>query len=228
MACGTLPRWDCLPQGNRAFTGAPCCRPCPRAAAGLTISLTQTQPYQPSPKGLSGRPAHRPFRALLGVHSRYGLQKQANVARREQMISFCGRRGGKTPALLLSVLSGFFMRKGWWNKALLQVEERVGHGRGVDGIGELLLVARRVAGQATARSRSGRRRDDVHPALGRAAPLAVEHPMDQDVVRDRRNPLRHPADGDLLCVSKKNEGRIDHGRRQGLTRATLAPWEERP
>jgi hypothetical protein len=141
MACGTLPRWDCLPQGNRA------------AAAGFTISLTQTQPYQPSPKGLSGWPAHRPFRGLLGVHSRYGLQKQAKVARREQMISFCGRRGEKTLALLLS---GFFMHKGWWNKALLQVEERVGHGRGVDGIGELLLVARRVAGQATARNRSGR------------------------------------------------------------------------
>jgi hypothetical protein len=26
-----------------------------------------TQPYQPSPKGSSGRPAHRPFRGLLGV-----------------------------------------------------------------------------------------------------------------------------------------------------------------
>src|SRR5262252_10169856 len=30
-----------------------------------------TQPCQPSPKGPSGRPAHRPFRGLLGIHSRY-------------------------------------------------------------------------------------------------------------------------------------------------------------
>src|SRR5262249_32675804 len=36
-----------------------------------------TQPYQPSPKGLSGRPAHRPFRGLLSVHSRYGLHTRA-------------------------------------------------------------------------------------------------------------------------------------------------------
>src|SRR5882724_11593450 len=36
-----------------------------------------TQPYQPSPKGLSGRPAHRPFRGLLGVDSRYGLHTRA-------------------------------------------------------------------------------------------------------------------------------------------------------
>ena len=35
------------------------------------------QPYQPSPKGLSGRPAHRPFRGLLGVHSRCGPYTRA-------------------------------------------------------------------------------------------------------------------------------------------------------
>jgi single-strand DNA-binding protein len=29
--------------------------------------------YQPSPVPLPGRPAHRPFRGLLSVHSRYGL-----------------------------------------------------------------------------------------------------------------------------------------------------------
>ena len=32
--------------------------------------LSLTQPYQPSPFAGSGRPAHRPFRGLLGVHSR--------------------------------------------------------------------------------------------------------------------------------------------------------------
>ena len=31
-----------------------------------------TQPYQPSTKPLSARPAHRPFRGLLSVHSRCG------------------------------------------------------------------------------------------------------------------------------------------------------------
>jgi hypothetical protein len=36
-----------------------------------------TQPCQPSPIWLSGRPAHRPFRGLLGVHSRYGLHTRA-------------------------------------------------------------------------------------------------------------------------------------------------------
>src|SRR5882757_2795277 len=35
------------------------------------------QTYQSSPKGLSGRPAHRPFRGLLGVHSRCGLHTRA-------------------------------------------------------------------------------------------------------------------------------------------------------
>jgi len=40
------------------------------------VSLV-TQPFQPSPKGSSGRPAHRPFRGLLGVQSRYGLHTRA-------------------------------------------------------------------------------------------------------------------------------------------------------
>jgi hypothetical protein len=35
--------------------------------------LRSAQPCQLSPKGSSGRPAHRPFQGLLGVHSRYGL-----------------------------------------------------------------------------------------------------------------------------------------------------------
>ena len=43
------------------------------------------QPYQPSPKGLSGRPAHRPFRGLLGVHSRYGLHTRAVTVFRDTL-----------------------------------------------------------------------------------------------------------------------------------------------
>ena len=53
-----------------------CCCHYPGAAPGRTLrSFTQT--YQPSPKGSSGRPAHRPFRGLLGIHSRCGLHTRA-------------------------------------------------------------------------------------------------------------------------------------------------------
>jgi hypothetical protein len=48
-----------------------CCRHYPGAATGVVLRSIP-QPYQPSPKGLSGRPAHRPFRGLLSVHSGYG------------------------------------------------------------------------------------------------------------------------------------------------------------
>src|SRR5713101_5193763 len=62
-------------------TGLPCCVrfPCVHAAATtpaqrLNVSFAHSvQTYQSSPKGLSGRPAHCPFRGLLGVHSRCGL-----------------------------------------------------------------------------------------------------------------------------------------------------------
>ena len=65
--------------------GFPCCVrfPCVHAVATTpaqrlgVLFRSFTQPCQPSPKGLSGRPAHRPFRGLLGVHSRYGLHTRA-------------------------------------------------------------------------------------------------------------------------------------------------------
>ena len=55
--------------------GFPCCArfPCVRAAASTPVQRLGvvfahlTQSYQPSPKLQSGRPAHRPFRGLLGV-----------------------------------------------------------------------------------------------------------------------------------------------------------------
>ena len=65
--------------------GFPCCArfPCVRAAAttpvqrlGVVVAHL-TQPYQPSPITLSGRPAHRPFRGLLSVHSRCGPHTRA-------------------------------------------------------------------------------------------------------------------------------------------------------
>jgi hypothetical protein len=49
-----------------------CCRHYPGAATGCIV-CSLPQPCQPSPIRVSGRPAHRPFRGLLGVHSRYGL-----------------------------------------------------------------------------------------------------------------------------------------------------------
>src|SRR6266478_6182256 len=65
--------------------GFPCCVrfPCVLAAATTpaqrlgVLFRSVTQPCQPSPKGLSGRPAHCPFRGLLSVHSRCGLHTRA-------------------------------------------------------------------------------------------------------------------------------------------------------
>jgi hypothetical protein len=51
--------------------------PLPRRSGWAYYFAHSPQPYQPSPKGLSGRPAHCPFRGLLGVHSRYGLHTRA-------------------------------------------------------------------------------------------------------------------------------------------------------
>src|SRR5262245_43775605 len=44
-----------------------------------------SQPCQPSPKTRSGRPAHCPFRGLLGVHSRYGLHTRAVTVYRDTL-----------------------------------------------------------------------------------------------------------------------------------------------
>src|SRR5947207_8383994 len=59
--------------------------PLPRRSGWAYSSLCFTQPYQPSPKGLSGRPAHRPFRGLLGVYSRYGLHTRAVTVYRDTL-----------------------------------------------------------------------------------------------------------------------------------------------
>ena len=60
----------------RALSLCTCCRHYPGTATGRTLR-SFTQPYQRSPIGLSGRPVHRPFRGLLGVHSRCGLHTRA-------------------------------------------------------------------------------------------------------------------------------------------------------
>src|SRR6202011_2116920 len=65
--------------------------PCVHTAATtpaqrLNVSLRSfVQTYQSSPIGLSGRPAHCPFRGLLGVHSRYGLHTRAVTVYRDPL-----------------------------------------------------------------------------------------------------------------------------------------------
>ena len=61
----------------RALSLCTCCRHYPGAADGRTCRSKITHPCQPSPIPLSGRPAHRPFRGLLGVYSRCGLHTRA-------------------------------------------------------------------------------------------------------------------------------------------------------
>ena len=55
--------------------------PLPRRSGWATFAHS-TQPYQPSPKGLSGRSAHRPFRGLL---DRYGLHTRAVTVFRDTL-----------------------------------------------------------------------------------------------------------------------------------------------
>src|SRR6266542_2516390 len=59
--------------------------PLPRRSGWAYCFALSAQPYQPSPKGLPGRPAHRPFRGLLGVHSRYGLHTRAVTVYRDTL-----------------------------------------------------------------------------------------------------------------------------------------------
>ena len=59
--------------------------PIPRRSGWAYCFAHFTQPYQPSPIWQSGRPAHRPFRGLLGVHSRYGLHTRAVTVYRDTL-----------------------------------------------------------------------------------------------------------------------------------------------
>jgi hypothetical protein len=73
--------------------GLPCCVrfPCVHAVATTpaqrlgVLLCSFTHPCQPSPIWPSGRPAHCPFRGLLGVHSRYGLHTRAVTVNRDTL-----------------------------------------------------------------------------------------------------------------------------------------------
>src|SRR5215471_15596132 len=59
--------------------------PLPGTAIGGIASLTSPQSCQPSLIWPSGRPVHRPFRGLPGVHSRYGLHARAVTVYRDPL-----------------------------------------------------------------------------------------------------------------------------------------------
>src|SRR5689334_21725631 len=59
--------------------------PLPRRSDWGHCFAHSPQSCQPSPIWLSGRPAHRPFRGLLGVHSRCGLHTRAVTVFRDTL-----------------------------------------------------------------------------------------------------------------------------------------------
>ena len=69
----------------RALSLCTCRHHYPGTASGGIASLTSPQSCQPSLITLSGRPMHRPFRGLLGVHSHYGLHTRAVTVYRDTL-----------------------------------------------------------------------------------------------------------------------------------------------
>jgi hypothetical protein len=59
--------------------------PLPRRSGRGALLRSFPQPCQPSPIWQSGRPAHRPFRGLPSVHSRYGLHTRAVTVFRDTL-----------------------------------------------------------------------------------------------------------------------------------------------
>ena len=59
--------------------------PLPRRSGWDRYFAHSPQSYQPSPVWQPDRPAHRPFRGLLGVHSRYGLHTRAVTVCRDTL-----------------------------------------------------------------------------------------------------------------------------------------------
>jgi len=81
--------------------------PLPRRSDWASCFAHPSQPCQPSPVWQPGRPAHRPFRGLLGVYSRYGLHTRAVTVFRDTLI----RR--LQPFRFLHSCSGCFRLEPW-------------------------------------------------------------------------------------------------------------------
>src|SRR5215469_1265479 len=71
----------------RALSLCTCCRHIPRRGGWDHRLLLLPQTSQPSPIRGAGRPAHRPFRGLLGVHSRYGLYTRHVTVFRDALVT---------------------------------------------------------------------------------------------------------------------------------------------
>src|SRR5271168_5063742 len=71
----TRPRFGASRVADAFLVYVPCVRAPVQRLSVVFAHLTQ--PCQPSPKLQSGRPAHRPFRGLRGVHSRCGPHTRA-------------------------------------------------------------------------------------------------------------------------------------------------------
>src|SRR5437667_3793556 len=102
--------------------------PLPRRSVWAYCFAHFTQPYQPSPKGLSGRPAHRPFRGLLGVHSRCGLHTRAVTVFRDTLSKGFSHF---VTSIAAPVASGWSVRRMGFaptgKRRLVTAHERSGH-----------------------------------------------------------------------------------------------------
>jgi hypothetical protein len=94
------------PRRPRSPDRLPPVRPCSMVQRLGVVFAHLTQPCQPSPEGAPGRPAHRPFRCLLGVHSRCGLHTRAVTVFRDQLSEGFRHFVSSMPAPVASAWSG--------------------------------------------------------------------------------------------------------------------------
>ena len=90
----------------RTLSLCACCRHSPGAATRRIASLTSPSRVSLPPIWQSGRPAHCPFRGLLGVHSRYGLHTRAVTVFRDTLSEGFSHFGTSIAAPVASSWSG--------------------------------------------------------------------------------------------------------------------------
>ena len=116
---------------------------------GVLVALTRPSipafPGQPSPEGLPGRPAHRPFLGLLSVHSRCGPHTRAVTEFRDQLSEGFRHFVSSMPA---SVASGWSGRRvglaPTGKRRLSTAHTQGGHRAAVDLAATLMRIARHV------------------------------------------------------------------------------------